>query len=144
MSQTLIWVQVNLWANRICGFFAIFNILWMIEMAINAFVQRKELNEWIEGTWKADLEICLGLSIVGLISLYLPALSGSFGREVYVMAGVAYVFQALFMWGYRKKLAKYIKESWYLNSTFISFIVSLIALITLVVFSVSSIVVFDY
>lgn len=144
MSQTLLWVNINLWSNRICGVFAFLNTLWMVEMCINAFIQRKELTKWVEGNWKIDLFVCTGLSFGGLASLFLPALSPSFGREIYVISGAIYILEILFMIGYKKKLQKNIEDSWYKNSTIPSIAITAITFVSMLVFAISSIVVFDY
>lgn len=142
--NTSFWVLFNIRANQVCSFFIILNVLWMIEMSVDGFIERKDLNAWVEDNWKTPLAICTGLSIVAVIVMFLPAFSGSFGREIYWLVGVMYIVQFLFMVDYRKTLSKYIKESWFLNSTIISLIITALAFVSLIAFAVSSIAIFDY
>ena len=142
--STNFWILFNIRANQLCSFFIILNVLWMIEMCIDGFIERKNLNAWVEDNWKLPLEITSGLSVIAVVTMFLPAFSGSFGREIYWLVGVMYIVQFLFMLDYRKSLKKYIQDSWFLNSTIFSLVITALAFVSLIAFAVSSIAVFDY
>ncbi|QIH24517.1 hypothetical protein [Lactobacillus iners] len=145
MNQTTFWIYLNNYSNIICGIFNILNILWMLEMCINGYIQRKDINFGMdEVNWTIDLKICTLLSLMGMCALYLPAVSSGFGFEVYVIAVYIVVIQALMMKSYRKKLMKKISEAWFLTSTKVSMLISILTAISILAYAISSIVVFDY
>lgn len=145
MNQTTFWIYLNTYSNIFCGALNILNVLWMLEMCANGFIQRKEINYGMDDVnWTFDLGICTGLSFMGLLALFLPALSAGFGFEVYIVAIFIVVIQTLMMKSYKTKLSRKIAEAWFLTSTKISIIFSILAAISIFIYAISSIVVFDY
>ncbi len=142
MNSTF-WLYASYYSNWACAIMIGLNLLWMIEMCVNGCIQRKELSEYVEGNWKGDLEFTSFLSLLGILFIFFPILTNKVSMEMYIFACLDFGIQCLMLVDYRKKLKKYISESWFLNSTLIGIYASALAVGTTLIFMICQKVVYD-
>lgn len=121
------------------------NLIFMLVMCLTAFLQRKDLTEIVtEGSWKADLLICTGLAVLGLLALYLPNYVRGFGQEFYIFIWIIYGVEIFFMYQYKKFIGKIIAPCWYLTSMTISIVLTSMTFVSMIVFTISVIATTDF
>lgn len=160
MSQNTFFIFLQQYSAYATEVLTVINVLWMVEICINAVIQHKQLNSFVEGNWKLDLEISTLFSVLGLALLYAPRWITQFGREIYIITIFFYIIQILFTIDNRKTLAKYIitKSSqykpmkistwfasfWYYKSMKISIWIASLSIVTVFAFFISQIAVSDF
>ena len=76
MSSSNIWISVNYISNWFTAVTTAFNVLWMLEMCINAIIQKKDLQDYIDASkdWKTPLVIMTVLAVVSAGIIYVSPL----------------------------------------------------------------------
>lgn len=117
MSSSNLWISINYFSNWFTAIFTGINVLWMLEMIINAFVQRKDLKDFIDKSkdWKSPLAIMMVLALTSTGIIYVSAL----GIFAFVISLFALGFQFFFMTDYSKMLSDQIEDAWFLKSTYV-------------------------
>lgn len=145
MSQNTFFIFLQQYSAYATEILTAINVLWMIEICVNAVVQRKQLNSFVDGNWKLDLEISTLFSVLGLALLYAPRWITHFGREIYIITIFFYIIQILFTLDNRKTLRKFIEKSaWYYKSMLVSNWIASLSVAAVFVFFVSQIAVSDF
>lgn len=116
MSSSNIWISVNYISNWFTAVTTAFNVLWMLEMCINAIIQKKDLQDYIDASkdWKTPLVIMTVLAVVSAGIIYVTPL----GIFAFVISLFALGFQIFFMTDYSRMLYHQIEDSWFLSSTY--------------------------
>lgn len=129
MSSSNLWISVNYWSNWFTAIFTALNVLWMLEMIVNAIVQRRDLNDYIDADkdWKTPLVIMSILAVVSAGIIYVTSL----GIFAFVISLFALGFQIFFMNDYCKMLSSQIEEAWYLKSTYVGIGIIGLAIVSL-------------
>lgn len=124
--------------------FTIINLAWLIEMMINAHIQRQELASYVKNSnWKNDLRFSFGLSLTAFIAIWLPNIISNFGAEIYFIALACYGLEIFFLFDLYKVLKKDIKESWFLRSALVAIIIAIISALIIVLFYYASNIAYD-
>lgn len=134
MSSSL-WINVNYIFNWATAVFTALNVLWMVEMIVNAIVQRNDLNYFVSKDWKQPLIITTVLAVISTGIIYVSAL----GIFAFAISLFALAFQFFFMLDYSKMLASQIEDAWYLKSTYVSLTIIGFSFVSLLVFLVTTI-----
>lgn len=117
-------IEVNYYANQSTAILTAANFIWLLEIIANGFIQ---LNDYVKVNWRVPVVIAVLLSVSALAVIYLPlAMIG------YVICFFALIVEALIMFNYHRVLGKYTQESWYLTSTIISMVISVLSAITII------------
>ena len=100
MSSSNIWISVNYISNWFTAVTTAFNVLWMLEMCINAIIQKKDLQDYIDASkdWKTPLVIMTVLAVVSTGIIYVTPL----GIFAFVISLFALGFQIFFMVDYSR------------------------------------------
>jgi len=120
------------------------NAIILIELAINSFIDRKQLASWVGGRWKEDVMFSTILGLAAELLLYAPRWISQFGREIYVIAIFCYIVQFLLNLDYKKLLSKKLQNGWYRISNLIAMILGIASMISVILFFVSTIAVQDF
>lgn len=144
MSQASFFIymqNLSAWAVEISTGF---NVIILLELAINSFIDRKQLASWVGGRWKEDVMFSAALGIAAELLLYAPRWISQFGREIYVIAIFCYLVQFLLNLDYAKLLSKKLEKGWYRISNVIAIVLGIASMISVILFFVSTIAVQDF
>lgn len=111
------------------------NLLLILEISINGYVQRNDLNSYVEVNWYLSLIITDVLFIIAFFLII------AFKAHVmsYIVALILLSIEAFFWKNYRDKILAYIQKCWFTNSLFIatiSSIISAVSVFTLLVYEI--------
>lgn len=133
-------IAVNYFTDWAVVILTIVNLGWLLEMIVNAMIQRQPLSAWVKANWKAPLAITTLLACVAIIFIYIP----HWGITGYAFSTATLFIQMLFMIDYHKVLKRYIRNSWYLVSSLISVYLSALTTVVMLVFIIATIGVTDF
>lgn len=143
MNSSTFFIYANLFAGYAVAVLGFGNLIWLAEMTVNAFIQRKELNEYLKFGWKSTLIWAWGLGILGIGIVYLPALGSdnpvvsALGIGIYLISIAAFLIQTYFVWDCRRNMKYYVEQSWYVTSFLISEIISTAAAVSVLIYLIT-------
>lgn len=129
-----LWINVNYYSNWATAIFTALNVLWMLEMIVNAIIQRHDLNYYVNKDWKQPLIIMSVLAVIAIGIIYVTSL----GIFAFAISLFALFFEFLFMLDYSKMLTTQIEDAWYLKSTYVGLVIIGIAFISLLVLLITT------